>query len=111
MTTMGETPAAGPVCDICQAEPAVMSEMNLDDYSQVVVGLGCLGGFYAEMAANLKGAAQQDGAETPPAETAALLEAPPEDAGQDETPAGPKRSATGSGPRPGPVRPRNRRAR
>lgn len=45
------------VCDICSAEAAVASLMNLQDYSQVKVGPSCMPEFFASLAGDTAAAA------------------------------------------------------
>src|SRR5260370_12122204 len=96
---MSETPAAGPPCDICQDEPAVMSEMTLADYSTVYVGLRCIGAFYTEMAANLREPPQGGPAEPLPPAPPPPAPAPPGAAAGDGQAAHPAGAEAAPGPR------------
>lgn len=89
---MTEQPA-GPPCDMCQDEPAVMSVMNLADYSTLTVGAACLVAFHMSAIQQLTGLEPDT---TPPAEAAAdpapaapqdAPEAPAAAGGDDGTPA------------------------
>lgn len=62
------------VCDICSAEAAVASLMNLQDYSQVKVGPGCMPEFFASLAGDTATAAPAP--VPPPGEPAPAQTAP-----------------------------------
>ena len=47
--------ADGPLCDLCQAEPAVASLMNLADWSRVKLGVNCASGFLRSVADSMDG--------------------------------------------------------
>lgn len=86
------TTPAGPPCDLCEAEAAVESVMNLAEMSQVLIGPNCLLTFHAGMAEALRGAAAGSAPEDQAAAPgAAGGEAAPEAAQQaaEAPPAGP----------------------
>lgn len=56
---MSEPIMTGPPCDVCQAEPALMSLMNLADYSQVKLGANCAPTFLTKIAADMATAGSQ----------------------------------------------------
>lgn len=47
------TPAIPAPCEVCHSEPAGMSLMNLADYSNIKVGIGCAAGFFASLATDM----------------------------------------------------------
>lgn len=62
---MTSAPPAVP-CDLCDgAEPALMSIMNLADYSQLKIGGACLPGFLEGLAAQIRGEPGADDQATP----------------------------------------------
>lgn len=68
---------AGPPCDICREEPAVMSVMNLADHEQLLVGASCLLPYFQGMVGMLGGA--EADAEATADSGADAPTAPPED--------------------------------
>lgn len=55
------TPIVTAPCEVCGAEPAAMSMMNLADYSAIKVGNSCMPAFLASLATDLVTAGQPDG--------------------------------------------------
>ncbi|HEV2260277.1 MAG TPA: hypothetical protein VGS06_44795, partial [Streptosporangiaceae bacterium] len=55
------TPPIAAPCEMCGAEPAAMSLMNLADWSSIKVGLGCAPAFFASLATDLVTAGTPDG--------------------------------------------------
>lgn len=47
------TPAPGPACEVCNQEPAFLSQMQIDNYDTIKVGLGCLPRFMITMATTM----------------------------------------------------------
>lgn len=59
-------PSPLPPCDLCEgAEPAIMSLMNLADYSQVKIGAVCAPPFFEGLAAQIRGPGDGGGQAVP----------------------------------------------
>lgn len=96
---MSEQPAAGPPCDLCKEETAVMSVMNLADYSTLYIGPACVVTFYRAALAELEPAPAPPAPEPAPPGPELPEAAPPGGPGHEQ-PARPVRAAeTRSGPR------------
>lgn len=83
----------GPLCDMCRAEPAAMSVMNLGSYETIYVGSQCIVPFHVSalqaltgMEPDLTGAGEAAADPAPDTPTGAA-ETPPAPAADDQAPA------------------------
>ena len=105
---MSEQPS-GPLCDMCRAEPALMSVMNLADYETLYVGAACLVPFHVSALQELTG---MEPDLTPPGEAAADSPAQPSQDAPEAPPAAPADADTPAPPEAAeaPPAPRRRKA-
>lgn len=101
---MTEQPS-GPPCDMCKAEPALMSVMNLSDYSTLYVGGACLVPFHVSALQELTGMqpdltpAEGATADSPPQPPQDAPEQPPAAPVDADPPAPPEAAETARAPR------------